>query len=118
MNGRQPNLERVPLTEAEIEHLAPIADRFQQAQRDFAQAQRDVEAVVKLYRAQHKDELTLRLRSGQDDGPEWNLDRDAFVRQVPPPAPEMPPPMPQHVNGDVDPDRTSVERQVARLMEG
>jgi len=107
MNGRQPQVERVPLTAAEIEHLAPIADRFQQAQRDFAQAQRDVEAAAKLYKAQHKAELG-------EGGPEWYLDRDALVRQVPPMPPvDVPPEMPQHVNGDVD-----VERQVARLMEG
>ena len=99
MNGRQPQLERVPLTEAEIEHLAPIADRFEQAQREWVQAQRDIAAVVKLYRAQHKHELG-------EGGPEWNLDRDALVRQ-------MPPAQVMQVNGDAP----EMERQLADLME-
>lgn len=107
MNGRQPELERVPLTEAEKEHLAPIADRFEQAQRAFAEAQRDVAAVVKLYKAQHKAELT--------DGPEWNLDRDAFVRQIPPPSPALPPEPEAHLNGDDKGE--DMEKQLADMME-
>jgi hypothetical protein len=96
--GSPLGLERVPLTEAEIEHLAPIVDRWEAAQKEMQAAQRDVDAVIKLYRAQHKQELT--------EGPEWQLSRDAFVRQ-------MPPRVEQPVNGDGE-----LERQVAALMEG
>lgn len=99
MNGRQPQVERVPLTEAEVEHLAPIMDRWEAAQRDFQMAQRDAIAAAKLYRAQHKAEL--------GDGAEWQLDRDAFVRQLPPAVA-----IPQNGN-DLE-----MEKQLATLMDG
>jgi len=79
-------MQRVPLTEAEIEFLGPIIDRWEQAQKDGQIAQRDVDAAIKLCRAQHATELT--------DGPEWQLARDAWVRPLPPlppPAPSTPP---------------------------
>lgn len=90
MNGRQMPMERVPLTEAEKEYLAPILDRYEQIQKEIEEVQKSVNSVVKLFMSQHKDELK--------DGPEWQLGRDAFVR----PRMEMPPAVPP--NGQIEED--------------
>lgn len=109
MNTRQPQIERVAFTEAEVEHLAPILERYETAQREFQSAQRDIDAVIKLYRAQHKAEMT--------DGPEWQVARDCFLRQLPPaqfatmqgPDDELRSGQPDEVNG-------SVEEEVSQLL--
>ena len=72
MNARQIPLDKVPLTDAEKEYLGPILDRWEGVQKEAQQVQKDIDAVIKLFSAQHKEEL-----KGDTS---WQLSRDAFVR--------------------------------------
>lgn len=119
MNGRAMPMERVPLTEPEKEYLSPIIDRWEQVQRDAQEVQKSIDAVVKLFMAQHKDELHEGPEGPPEPGVGWQLGRDAFVRPLPPAVPplETPPPVGQATGGE-DEGNGSVEEIMAELMEG